>query len=288
MENILEVKDVCKKFDHYTRFKLKDVSFDLKKGYIMGLIGPNGAGKTTIINIIMNLMKKDSGEILIFGENYKGNEKRIKDRIGFVYDENLYYEELSCIEMKDLIAPFYTKWDNEIFDEYIKTFKINPDKKLKELSKGMKMKFSLAIALSHEAELIIMDEPTDGLDPIARREALNIMQRVVEESETSFLISTHLTADLDRVADYITYLYNGEVIVSTDIETFNGMYRLIRGDLIDLEEIDKDIIIGLEENHMGFSALIESENLDKIKKFNLVIDSPNIEDVMYYMGRDLK
>lgn len=287
MDKILEINNLNKEFD-YEKFKLQDISFDLDRGYIMGLIGPNGSGKTTIINIIMNILKKNSGEIKIFGKDHLEYEKEVKDRIGFVYDKSSYYEELSCNEMKDLIAPFYSKWDDDQFYKYMDTFKVESNKKIKELSKGMKMKFSLAIALSHHAELIIMDEPTDGLDPISRREALNIMQRVVEDGNTSFLLSTHLTADLDKVADYITYINKGKLIVSTDKETFIDSYKVIKGSLSDLEIIGKDLILGINTNEIGFDGLIESKNIEKIDNKGVLLDIPSIEDIMYYTGRDLK
>ena len=175
MNYILEVENLTKKFKNFT---LDNINFKLEPGYIMGFIGPNGAGKSTTIKLIMNLLKKNSGEIKVFGMDHVKYEKEIKDRIGFVYDENYYYEDLTIKQMKNIVASFYSKWDDDQFNYYIKEFDLNPKAKIKTLSKGMKMKFSLAIALSHHADLIIMDEPTSGLDPIFRREILDILYNI--------------------------------------------------------------------------------------------------------------
>ena len=172
MDNILEVKNLRKDFKS---FSLKDISFSLPPGYIMGFIGPNGAGKSTTIKLIMNLLKKDGGQINIFGKDHIQYEREIKDQIGFVYDQNYYYGELTVREIKRVIAHMYKSWDENLFKKYLKIFQFPENKKIKDLSKGMKMKFSLAIALSHEPKLLIMDEPTSGLDPIARSELLDIL-----------------------------------------------------------------------------------------------------------------
>ncbi|MBC8587258.1 ABC transporter ATP-binding protein [Paratissierella segnis] len=171
---MLEINNLSKEFV-YEKFKLDNVSFKLEPGYIMGFIGPNGSGKSTTIKLIMNLLKKDSGEIKIFGKDHLKYEKEVKDRIGFVYDESHFYETFTIEEMKNVIAPFYSKWDDKLFYDYLKDFDLGPEYKIKTLSKGMKMKFSLAIALSHNPDLIIMDEPTSGLDPIFRREILDVL-----------------------------------------------------------------------------------------------------------------
>jgi len=179
MVNIIEVENLRKEYGEFT---LDDISFKLPKGYIMGLIGPNGAGKSTIIKLIMNLLKKADGKINIFCLDNLQHEAEVKQRIGFVYDENHFYEELTVEQMKKIIAPFYSSWDEKLFQRYIKEFEINLKKKIKELSKGMKTKFSLAIALSHNAELIIMDEPTSGLDPIFRNEILEILGDLLQDA----------------------------------------------------------------------------------------------------------
>jgi ABC-2 type transport system ATP-binding protein len=205
MEPILELQNVTKKFPGFT---LQDVSFSLEPGYIMGFIGANGAGKSTTIKLIMNLLRRDSGEIRVFGLDISKHENEIKNRIGFVYDENHFYEELTIREMKTIIAPFYRDWDDNVYKRLLKDFELPEKQRIKNLSKGMKMKFSLAIALSHHAELLLMDEPTSGLDPLIRSDLLEILADVIQDERRSVLFSTHITSDLDRIADYITLPHN--------------------------------------------------------------------------------
>ena len=208
----------------------KNVNIRLDRGYIMGFIGPNGAGKSTTIKLIMNLIKKDSGTIKIFQLDHQKNELAIKDRIGFVYDENYYYEELTVEEMKNFVKPFYSRWDEAAFKNYVDQFELPLKKPIKNLSKGMKMKFSLAIALSHHAELSeVMDEPTSGLDPIIRSEFLEILQSFIQDENKSVFFSTHITSDLDKIADYITLIDDGEIILSKTKDELMEEYCLIKG-----------------------------------------------------------
>ena len=184
----------------------------------MGFVGPNGAGKSTTIKMIMNLIRKDSGDIKIFGKDNKKAEKEIKQNIGFVYDENHYYEDLTCEQMKRIIAPLYKSGMKSSINRICIDCKFRSIK-IKELSKGMKMKFAIAIALSHHAEFIIMDEPTAGLDPVVRSELLYMLQEIVMEDEVSVLFSTHITTDLERIADYITFINDGEIIFTGEKKT---------------------------------------------------------------------
>lgn len=222
---MLELKNVCKT---YQDFSVKNVSFTLPRGYIMGFIGPNGAGKSTTIKMIMNLIRKESGDIKIFGKDNKKAEKEIKQNIGFVYDENHYYEDLTCEQMKRIIAPLYKKWDEKQYQSYMQRLQVPMYKKIKELSKGMKMKFAIAIALSHHAEFIIMDEPTAGLDPVVRSELLDMLQEIVMEDEVSVLFSTHITTDLERIADYITFINDGEIIFTGEKDELMENYVIVK------------------------------------------------------------
>ena len=282
MENILEIKNLTKE---YNDFKLDNISFDVKKGYIMGFIGPNGSGKTTTIKLIMNLIKKQSGQINIFGLDNEFHDKEIKSRIGFVYDECSYFDHLSVMKNAKVIAPFYKDWDNELFNSYIKRFNLNPKKKLSKLSKGMKTKFSLAVALSHNADLIIMDEPTAGLDPIFRRELLDILYDLIQDENKSIFFSTHITSDLDRIADYITFINKGKIVFSKSTDDINDNYRLIKGPNEWLTSLDTTLLIGVKKNRYGFEALTNSSDL-LISQFsdNLVIEKPSLEDIMIHYG----
>ncbi|WP_346876660.1 MULTISPECIES: ABC transporter ATP-binding protein [unclassified Clostridium] len=278
MDNILHVDNLCKK---YKNFKINNVSLQLPKGFIMGLIGENGAGKTTLIKLIMNLVKKDSGDIKIFDKDNVKFEREIKDRIGFVYDEVCYYDHMSLKENGNMVSMLYSKWDKDKFNYYLNKFELNKDKKLKELSKGMRMKFSLCIALSHGAEFIIMDEPTVGLDPVVRSEVLEELQSLMENENMGVLISTHITSDLERIADYITFIKDGSIVFSKPKDEIMEAYKIIKGDCnILTKEVEKHFE-GISKNRFGFEGL--TSQVDKVREIlgdNIVVDRATIEDIM--------
>jgi len=278
MDNILYVDNLCKK---YKNLKLNNVSLQLPKGFIMGLIGENGAGKTTLIKLIMNLVKKDSGDIKIFDKDNVKFEREIKDRIGFVYDEVCYYDHMSLKENGNMVSMLYSKWDKDKFNYYLNKFELNKDKKLKELSKGMRMKFSLCIALSHGAEFIIMDEPTVGLDPVVRSEVLEELQSLMENENMGVLISTHITSDLERIADYITFIKDGSIVFSKPKDEIMEAYKIIKGDCnILTKEVEKHFE-GISKNRFGFEGL--TSQVDKVREIlgdNIVVDRATIEDIM--------
>lgn len=285
MENILEIKNLRK---NYKGFSLKDVNFSLERGYIMGFIGPNGAGKSTTIKLIMNLIKRDSGEIKVLGLDNIKHEKRIKNKIGFVFDGNYFYEELAIDEMKMILSRIYKNWDEEAFKKYIKEFNLPSKKKIKELSKGTKMKFSLAVALSHQAELLIMDEPTSGLDPLMRNELLEILSNLIQDENKGIFFSTHITSDLDKIADYITLINDGEIIFSSPKDEMLDNYRIVKGNI---ELLDRDIrknFIGIHENKFGFEGLVNDRDVVKmISDERVIIEKPSLEDIMlYFAGRE--
>jgi len=283
MSNILELKNVNKE---YKDFSLNNVSFALEEGYIMGLIGPNGAGKSTTIKLIMNLVKKNSGGIKIFGLDNLMHEKEIKQKIGFVYDENYFYEELTILEMKSIIARFYKEWNDKKFNEYIGDFNLMPKKKIKDLLKGMKMKFSLAVALSHNAKLIVMDEPTSGLDPVFRREILDILYTMMQNDKMGILFSTHITADLERIADYITFLNNGNVNFSLPKDEIIENYAMVKGDKKLLDKDIKKEFIGIRENAYGFEALTgNAKNAKRLFGNKILIEKASLDDIMVYSVR---
>lgn len=280
MENILEVNNLRK---DYGKFVLNDISFSLQRGYIMGFIGPNGAGKSTTIKLIMNLIKRNSGTINIFGLDNVKNEREVKDRIGFVYDENYFYDELNLDEMKGIIAPFYKKWDDNRFYKYLSDFNLDSKKKIKQLSKGMKMKYALSIALSHDAELILMDEPTSGLDPVFRSEILDILYELIQDEKKSVFFSTHITTDLEKIADYITFINNGKIVFSKSKDEVLESYGVIKGEKELLNSETKKLFVGIRENNYGFEAL--TDDIQKVKrnlKGNIVIERPSLDDIMVY------
>ena len=283
LNEILEIKSLCKS---YKDFKLKDVNISLERGYIMGFIGPNGAGKSTTIKLIMNLIKKDSGQIKLFGLDNKKNDIAIKEKIGFVYDENHFYEDLTVQEMKSIISPFYSQWDESLFKKYVKDFGLPLKKQIKHLSKGMKMKFSLAIALSHNAELLIMDEPTSGLDPLIRTELLDVLQSLMQDENKSVFFSTHITSDLDKIADYITLVNNGKVILSKTKDELLEEYCVVKGSKDKLDSNMANVFIGIKENQYSFEAL--SQNKNEVIQYlgeSVIIEKPTLEDIMVFSTR---
>lgn len=284
MEPILEVKNLKKEFKD---FSLKNINFSLEKGYIMGFIGPNGAGKTTTIKLIMNLIKKDEGEIKVFGMDNVKYEREIKNRVGFIYDESCFYEELTVEEMKGIIAPFYNNWDDKAFYGYVKKFSLPLRKKMGELSKGMKVKFSLAVALSHNADLLILDEPTSGLDPIFRNELLEILTSFIQDENKAVLFSTHITSDLDKIADFITFINDGVIEFSCPKDEIYEKYAIVKGPK---EMLKEDIIcnfIGIKENNFGFEGLIKDKTVLKNHFFKdrVIFEKPTLDDIMFYFIR---
>lgn len=280
MNKILEINNVSK---HYKDFSLKNINISLDRGFVMGFIGPNGAGKSTTIRLIMNLIKKDSGEIKIFGFDHIKDELQIKEKIGFVYDENHFYEELTVKEMKNIIRPFYKNWDENAFLTYVKKFGLPLNKQIKQLSKGMKMKFSLAIAMSHHAELLIMDEPTSGLDPLIRSELLHILRTLMEDENKAIFFSTHITSDLEKIADYITIINNGEIILSKPMDELLEQYAIVKGNKEFLETATNLSFIGVEQNKYGFKGLYndKKELLDRFGN-QVMIEKPTLEDILLF------
>lgn len=280
MENILSVKNLSKS---YKGFTLNNISFNVPKGYIMGLIGPNGAGKSTTIKLIMNLVKRNSGSINIFGLDNIKYEREIKQRLGFVYDENYFYDDLNLIEMKNIIKRFYKNWDDEVFNKYMTDFKLPLKKKIKQLSKGMKMKYSLGIALSHNAEFIIMDEPTSGLDPVFRSEMLDILYSLIQDENKAILFSTHITTDLEKIADYITFLNSGEIVFSDTKDSILETYKIIKGDRNLLTSDIKDYLIGITENSFGFEGLTNNvEAIRKLTKNDVLVENATLDDIIVF------
>lgn len=280
MENIIELKNIQKSF---AGFQLKDFSLNVKKGFVTGFIGGNGVGKSTTIKLIMNLLQPDSGSVSVFGLKYKEHEKAIKQRIGFVFDENIFYEQITLAEMKKIIKPAYTNWDDDVFYEYVKTFELPLSKKLKTFSKGMMMKASLTIALSHHAELIIMDEPTSGLDPIFRRELLDILHSLMQDGEKTIFFSTHITTDLDRIADYITFIHNGEHIFTKEFYQIEEEYAIVKGSMDLLDRDTEQEFIAVRKSNHGFEGLTANKTRVQLMFGEMaLIEKPSLEDIMYY------
>lgn len=281
MSNCLELAQVSKS---YTDFALSNISFSLPKGYIMGLVGSNGAGKTTTIELILNLIEKDSGEITIFGKDNIACERELKQEIGVVFDRTFFVEDWTISDTEKAISPFYDSWKHQTFEKMRKRFKLPKNKKVKELSRGMQMKLMLACALSRETKLLLLDEPTSGLDPVTRDDFLEILQEYIQDGERSVLFSTHITSDLDQVADYITFLNNGELVFAGSVDELREKYRIIKGNPEDLTVDLEESIIGLRKTGIGFEGLIATQDALANQKF--ILDVPSINDVVVYVGKE--
>jgi ABC-2 type transport system ATP-binding protein len=283
MQNVLEIKNVNKDYGDFT---LKDVSFSLPQGYIMGLIGPNGAGKTTIIKLILNLIRRDGGDINVFGLDNVNDEVMVKGRIGFVHDTPYFYEPLTLKSIKATVAPFYKDWDDGLFYRLLREFDLPAKKPFRKLSRGMKMKFALAIALSHRADFIILDEPTSGLDPVFRRELLARLSALIQDEKKSVLFSTHITSDLERIADYITFIHNGRIVFSAAKDEVLEKWAVVKGGNDLLNEDSRTFFKGIRKREFGFEALT-SDAAEARRRFagNAVIEKASLEDIMFYMTK---
>lgn len=280
MNNTLEISNLSK---DYGDFRLDNVSFSLPTGYVMGLIGPNGAGKTTIIKIIMNLVMKNGGEIKVFGKDHHAHEVEVKKRIGFVYDTPNYYEHLSLKRLKSVIAPFYENWDEAVFNDLVGRFDLPLNKPLKKFSKGMSMKSSIAIALSHHADFIIMDEPTSGLDPVVRREMLDFLRELMQDENKSILFSSHITTDIEQVADYITYVHHGKIVFSKTKDEIQEQYAMVKGGNELLDHETKESFVAVRKGDFGFEGL--TSDVDTAKKVfgdKAIYDRASLEDIMFF------
>jgi ABC-2 type transport system ATP-binding protein len=258
-------------------FKLENISFDLKEGYIMGLIGPNGSGKTTLIKLLLGLIKPDEGEINIFDKDIFEEEVYVKNNIGFVFDNFNFYEHLNIKDYKRILKNAYSKFNEKLFDSYIENFGIKNKSYIGNLSKGEAIKVMLAGALSHDAKLIILDEPTAGLDTIVRKDILKLLQEVIEDGSKSVIISTHITSDLDGIADYITFINKGKLVFTEDMEWIRERFRLFRGSKEELENSDLNFISIKRNKYYEEGLFINRKDLVSEN-----ISTPTLEDIMYH------
>ncbi len=246
----------------------------------MGLIGENGAGKTTTIKAILNVINSYDGEIKVFGKDSKIYEKQIKEEIGVVLDDSFLSEYLTPCDINKIMKKLYKNWDEKLYFRYIEEFKLPKDKISKEYSSGMKMKLKIATAISHNPKLLILDEPTAGLDPIARNEILDIFQDFIQDEEHSILVSSHITSDLEHIADYITFINNGEIVLTKTRDELLENYGIVKCSKEEFERIDKKDYIKCRKNRYEYDILVENKEEFKIKYDIQIIDKPSIEDIM--------
>ncbi len=277
MENALEVKGLTKK---YKGFELQNVDITLPKGMIMGFIGKNGAGKTTTIKTILNITKKTKGIVKIFGMNLEQNEKEIKQDIGVILDDSFLSEYLSPKGINKIMKKFYKNWDEELYFKYIEKFNLPKDKISKDYSSGMRMKLKIATALAHKPKLLILDEPTSSLDPVARNDILDIFQEFIEDGEHSIFVSSHITSDLEHIADYITFINNGKIIFTKSKDELIENYGIVKCTEEEFKNFNKNDYIKYRKNKYEYDVLIENKYEFERKYDISIIDKPTIEDIM--------
>lgn len=283
MENAITVKNLCKDYDG---FSLKNVSFELPKGSIMGFIGENGAGKTTTIKSILGLVKIKSGDVEIFGRKFS-DERDIKEKIGVVFDECCLHDFLTPSDFSKIFAGIYKNFDAELYRKYLSDFKLPEKNKIKTFSRGMKMKLSIAAALSHKSELLILDEPTGGLDPVVREEILDIFLDFIQDENHSILISSHITSDLDKIADYLTFIQDGEIILSESKDELLENMGILKCSSDELKNFEK-YAVAYRTNQFGCEVLVKNKSELLAERPESVIDSVNTESIMVMLSRGKK
>jgi ABC-2 type transport system ATP-binding protein len=267
----------------YPGFQLMNVGFSIEPGRIMGFIGRNGAGKTTTMKSMLNLVHPDSGEIRFFGLDIRQNEFEIKQRLSFISGGVDYYAQSKLTMISNVYRRFYPSWDESLYQAYLSRFGLDPQKRIKELSQGMAIKFALALGLSHHAELLILDEPTSGLDPISRDELLTIFEQIVDREGATVFFSTHITSDLDKCADYITYIQDGKIVASLGREALVDSWRMVEGRTDELTDELKGRLTGFHERRGEFSGLLRKEDLEMASGFK--VSGADLEAIMVYSER---
>lgn len=261
-------------------FHLNISEIEIPEGYICGLVGQNGSGKTTLLNLILGLYRCNQGEVVIDGMTYENCRKDILDLFGTVLVEELLRRDLSLIANADLFGAYYSRYDRDCFLELLQLFELEPTARFGKLSKGQKLKGQFAFALSCHPKYLILDEPTANFDPEFRKIFLELLSKFVAEGDRSVILATHLTDDLDRLADYLIYLENGKVVYQGDMECFRDGYRIVSGEKYKINLLKKEVIIHMEEHRYGTKALVIHKRHNEYD--SLVVNKPTIEEFMYH------
>lgn len=281
MKNVIEVKQLTKKLGKFT---LGEMSFELPMGYIIGLIGENGAGKTTLLHLLLGLYKPSDGEVKIFGEDYDEKEAAIRQQIGFLLQERLFADNDSLLTNADIYGAYYENYDRELLMTYLKEFGLDAGKKYRKLSKGEELKFQFAFALSHKPKLLIMDEATGNFDPKFRERFLTYIKDFIKDGDRSVILATHLTQELEPIADYIMYVEKGKLLLTYDIETLRSRYRVVTGEEYKIKLLPKDKVICMEKGKLSTRALIRHRSHYSYDK-ELMLMPPTIEELMYFITK---
>ncbi len=276
---ILKVQNLTK---NYPNFTLDKVSFEIPQGVIVGFVGQNGAGKSTTLKCIMRTTLADDGKVFVFGKDMSQSELQCKQDIAFTTGAFEYYRGETLQKIAKVYSTFYQNWDNGIFQKYCQKFKLILSKKVKELSAGMKVKFALALAMSHNAKLFIFDEPTSGLDPIAREELLDVFRDIVADGDKSILFSTHITSDLEKCTDYVLFIANGKILINEEKDKLLESYAFITGGKDLLTADLQQRAVAIKQNAFGFTGLILRANILPTDKFST--QKPSLDDIIIYLN----
>lgn len=279
MDYILEVKDLSKQY-RQSGFSLNAVSFGVPYGSIVGFVGENGAGKTTTISCILNALFKDSGTVTLFGREMTDADTQLREEIGVVFDTNHFSEHLNALQLSKVMQGIYSKWDQKLFLDYLDQFQIPLSKKIKSFSRGMAMKLSIAVALSHHSKLLILDEATSGLDPVVRDEILDVFLEFVQDDKHSIFLSSHITSDLEKIADYITFLHNGSIILTEKKDELLYQYAAIRCRQAQFESMDKADIISYRKRDYQVDVLVKNKKEIERKYKDLIVDTISVDEIL--------
>ena len=275
MKNALKIRNLSKTYPDFT---LDHINITLPSGCIMGFVGENGAGKSTTIKLILDLIPRDSGEISVLGTDAISQNKEIKENIGVVMEECSFPDQLTVRDIETIMKCCYQTWNSQTFANYCRRFELPPKKTVKELSRGMKMKLSIAVALSHDSKLLILDEATSGLDPVVRDEILDIFLEFIQDEGHSIFISSHIISDLEKICDYITFIHKGKIVFSETKDNLLDQYVIIKCSEEEYRTIDPTAVIGMRQNRFGIEALAWRQKVPA----TMVQDAATIEDVMLY------
>ena len=279
MENILELQQICKSFPK-SNFILDKLSFSLPYGAILGFVGENGAGKTTTIGCILNTVRKDSGMVKLFGKEMRDIDTDIREKIGVVYDGDNFPGFWTAKQLSQVMEGIYTQWDHALFQKYLEDFHLPVKQKIKNYSRGMTMKLAIAVALSHHPQLLILDEATSGLDPVMRDEMLDVFLEFVQEESHSILLSSHITSDLEKVADYITFIHNGKLILTASKNDLVYHYAVMRCRENQFLALDPGDIIAYRKRDFQIDVLVDNGKEAQRKYKDAVVDHVSVDEIM--------
>lgn len=286
MKQAIEMKNVVKAYD--SGFRLGELNVTIPSGVIVGLIGENGAGKTTMIKSLLNVIRIDQGTIRIFEQDHQQQESKIKEDIGVVLDQTFFPELLTPKEINSIMKDIYSSWDQKLFFQYLKDFSLPVDKQIRKMSKGMRKKLEIATALAHHPKLLILDEPTSGLDPVVRNEVLDLFLDFIQEEDHTILFSTHITSDLEHIADQIIFIDQGKILLNQSRDELLDNYGILKCPLEQMDTIDTQDYIAYKKNRYDAQFLVTNRRAVQKKYTDSIVDPASLEDIMVFMIKGVR